>query len=131
VNFAVACGKVMRMKRPAKVYEYSNCSTCKNALKYLDQKKVSYVKVPIVETPPSLTELKRMLELYDGQIGKLFNTSGQVYREMGLGTKLKGMTEAEALRLLSENGKLVKRPFILTEKGGAVGFKEAEWKEIY
>ncbi len=62
---------------------------------------------------------------------KLFNTSGVLYREMKIAEKLKsGMTEAEALKLLSANGKLIKRPFILTEKSGTVGFNETEWKKL-
>ena len=40
------------------------------------------------------------------------------------------MTEAEAFEVLSANGNLVKRPFLLTKVGGTAGFDEAEWKRI-
>lgn len=113
-----------------KIYAYANCSTCKNALKFLEKKKVPFELLPIVETPPTLVELKKMLAIYDGKIGKLFNTSGVLYREMKLGEKLKTMSEAAALSLLSKHGKLVKRPFVLSGKSGVVGFKEPEWKAI-
>lgn len=117
-----------------KVYEYQNCSTCKKALKYLDTKKVSYKKVPIVEHPPSVAELKKMLgylKADGGNFKNLFNTSGVMYRELEISKKIKeGMTEAEAIKLLSQNGKLVKRPFLLTEKSGTVGFKEEVWKKL-
>lgn len=113
-----------------KIYEYSGCSTCKKALNFLDQKKIEYKKIAIVDQPPTLSELKKMLRFYDGQIGKLFNTSGLVYREMKLGENLKTMTEAQALGLLAKNGKLIKRPFALDETSGRVGFKEEEWKEM-
>ncbi len=113
-----------------RVYEYANCSTCKKALKFLEMKKVKFEAIPIVDQPPTLVELKKMLAFYDGKIGKLFNTSGLVYREMKLGEKLPKMTEAEALTLLSKNGKLVKRPFAISAKIGRVGFKETEWKDL-
>ena len=113
-----------------KVYEYANCSTCKKALKYLEKKKISFEAVSIVDQPPTLAELRKMLAYYDGKIGKLFNTSGLVYREMKLGEKLPKMTDAEALALLSKNGRLVKRPFILADGAGRVGFNEAEWKVL-
>lgn len=113
-----------------KVYAYSGCSTCKNAIKYLEKKKIPFEEIPIVDQPPTLSELKKMLAFYDGKIGKLFNTSGLVYREMGLGEKLKNMSESDALVLLSKHGKLVKRPFVLSEKSGVVGFKEDEWKKL-
>ncbi len=62
---------------------------------------------------------------------KLFNTSGVLYREMKISEKLKsGMTEAEALKLLSTNGKLIKRPFFMTGTSGTVGFDETEWKKL-
>ena len=117
-----------------KVYEYEKCSTCKNALKFLDSKGVKYEKVSIVDQPPTETELKKMLgfiKAIGGTIKNLFNTSGQVYRELNVADKLKaGMTESEALKLLSKNGKLIKRPFLLTKNGGTVGFKPKVWEEL-
>lgn len=114
-----------------RVYEYANCSTCKKALKFLDQKKVSYERVPIVDQPPTMSELKDMLAHQNGELKKLFNTSGQLYRELGISEKLPKMSEAEALKLLSQHGKLVKRPFVLTGERGLVGFKEDEWKKAF
>lgn len=116
-----------------KVYEYDKCGTCKKALKFLDARKVGYERVAIVDHPPTLAELKKMLG-FVGDIRKLFNTSGLVYRELKLGEKLPGMTEAQALKLLASNGKLIKRPFALAtahgKEMGLVGFKEAEWKKL-
>ena len=116
-----------------KIFEYNNCSTCKKALKYLDTNKVKYDKIAIVETPPKLSELKQMLKYLKAQgksIKNLFNTSGQVYREMKMSEKMKDYTENELLALLSNDGKLIKRPFLITEKDGTVGFNEAEWKKL-
>jgi arsenate reductase (glutaredoxin) len=41
------------------------------------------------------------------------------------------MPPAEALRLLSTNGNLVKRPFVVTDRGGLVGFKVEEWEQFF
>lgn len=114
----------------ARVYEYEKCSTCRQALKFLDARKVGYQRVPIVDQPPTMAELKTMLA-YVGDIRRLFNTSGLVYREMGLGEKLKTMKEADALALLAKNGRLVKRPFVLLKDRGLLGFKEDEWKAAF
>jgi arsenate reductase len=111
-----------------KVYEYEKCSTCRKALKFLDAKGVAYEKIPIAEKPPTTGELKRMLEAQGGNLKKLFNTSGLQYRELKMSEKLPGMSAEEALRLLSSNGMLVKRPFALGEKFAAVGFDEKQWK---
>lgn len=117
-----------------KVYEYSNCSTCKQALKFLDSKGVKYEKIAIVEQPPTKDELKRMLEILKadgGSLKNLFNTSGVQYREQGIAEKLKnGMTETQAIDLLSKNGKLIKRPFLLGGGKGTVGFKADVWSKL-
>ena len=38
-----------------KVYAYKGCSTCKNALKFLDAGGVTYKELAIRETPPGKT----------------------------------------------------------------------------
>ena len=110
-----------------KIYEYKNCGTCRNALKFLDAKKVAYQKLPIREQPPTEAEIRRMLG-YLGDIKKLFNTSGQDYRALGVKDKLPRMTTDQVVKLLAQNGNLIKRPFVLTDKNGWVGFNEAMWK---
>lgn len=117
-----------------KIYEYSNCSTCKKALKFLDSQGISYKKMAIVETPPSSAELKEMLQNLKAQgldIKKMFNTSGLVYKEMKLSEKLPNMSEAEALKLLASDGKLIKRPFVIGDKKYLLGFKEDEWMATF
>ncbi len=117
--------------KKTKVYEYAQCSTCKKALKFLEARKVAFDKIPIVDQPPTPAELVRMLELVGGELKRLFNTSGQLYRELGMSEKFKSLSQAEAISLLAKHGKLIKRPFVLTSNGGAVGFNEAEWKRLF
>lgn len=114
-------------KSPAVVYVYSGCSTCRDALKWLNAHNVAFVEKPIRETPPSLAELKQMLAFQNGNLRRLFNTSGLEYRAMKLSDKLPTISEHDALALLTGNGKLVKRPFVLGEKFGLVGFDEKAW----
>ncbi|MFC5454837.1 arsenate reductase family protein [Prosthecobacter fluviatilis] len=114
-----------------KVYAYSGCSTCKNAIKWLKGHGVAYEELAIRETPPTVAELKVMLSAYEGDVRRLFNVSGMDYRSLGLKDKLPGMSTDEALEMLAGNGNLVKRPFVVDEKGKVrlVGFKEAEWEK--
>ena len=118
-----------------KVYEYKNCSTCQKAIQWLDSKKKTYERLPIVDKPPSLKELQQMLQYLKcegGTFKNLFNTSGVQYRELKISDRIKeGLTENEALKLLVKNGKLIKRPFVLGPQCGAVGFKEDTWKKLF
>lgn len=114
-----------------KVYVYRGCDTCRKALKYLAEKKVDFQEIAIREQPPSVMELKRMLEIYEGDLRRLFNTSGMDYKAMNMKEKLPTLSVKEALELLHANGNLVKRPFALMDKSGAVGFKTDEWDKLF
>ena len=111
-----------------KVYIYDKCSTCKKALKFLDEKGIRYIKIPIRDKPPTKGELKPMLDANEGELRKLFNTSGMDYRQLNIKDKLPGMTENEAIALLAGNGNLIKRPFAISETTKLVGFKEPLWQ---
>src|SRR5262245_60077548 len=113
-----------------KIYAYKNCDTCRKALKWLDAKGRKYEVIPIREQPPSEAELKRMLQIYNGEIRRLFNTSGQDYKSLNMKEKLPKMNAAEAIQLLARNANLVKRPFALNKETGVAGFNEEEWKEL-
>jgi len=116
---------------PVVVYVYSGCSTCRDALKWLNAQKIAFVEKPIRETPPSHAELKQMLAFQNGNLRRLFNTSGLEYRALKLSEKLPVLSEAEALAFLASNGKLVKRPFVLGEKFGLVGFDVKIWSATF
>lgn len=107
-----------------KVYHYPQCSTCKKALAFLNKQGVKYEAINIVKQPPTISELRVMLANVGDSIQKLFNTSGQLYREMNIKQLLPSLTIDQSLLLLSEHGKLIKRPFILNGERGTVGFDE-------
>ena len=109
--------------------EYPPCSTCKKAKKWLDDNGVSYTARHIKEQNPSYEELKAWYEKSGLPLKKFFNTSGLVYKDLGLKEKLPTMTEEEQLRLLATGGMLVKRPLVVSDDFVITGFKEAEWAE--
>jgi arsenate reductase len=109
------------------VYLYQNCSTCRNAKKWLQEKGIAFEEKAIRETPPSVEELSRAEAVLG--LSKLFNSSGNDYREMGMKDRLPGMTKEEAFALLSTKGNLVKRPFVIGDGLALTGFKPAEWEK--
>jgi arsenate reductase len=114
-----------------KLYQYPKCSTCRKASKFLAENGVEFASIDITEHPPQKVELKAMLASYDGDIRKLFNTSGVQYRELNMKEKLPTMSENQAIDLLADNGKLIKRPFLLnTDRRGIVGFKQTDWENF-
>ena len=114
-----------------KIYAYKNCDTCRKAKKFLEANEIKHEVIPIREQPPSKSELKAMLSRYDGNIQKLFNTSGGDYKAMKMKEKIPKMTDAEAVHLLSKNGNLIKRPFAIKDDTGTVGFIESVWYDMF
>lgn len=114
-----------------KIGKYNRCGSCRKAMKFLDENGKAYTSMEILETPPTVEDLKMMLGYLDGNIKKLFNTSGVKYREGNYKEKIKDMSDNEILELLSENGALIKRPFVLGEETGTVGFKDDVWKSLF
>lgn len=113
------------------LYTLSNCDTCRRATKWLRDRGITFVERAIRETPPSLPELETMRSAYLGELRPLFNTSGKDYRELGIAEKLPRLSEKEALELLSRNGNLVKRPFLIGEGVAKVGFNEEQWSHLF
>ncbi len=109
------------------VYTLKNCSTCREAVKWLRAQKIEFVEKPIRETPPTVTELRAVLAAQDGQVRKLFNTSGLEYRALKIAEQLPTLSEDDALALLARNGSLVKRPLLVRGAVGLVGFDPTEW----
>ena len=87
--------------------------------------------VDIVTTPPSKTELQRIQKLAGVPVKKLFNTSGQSYREGRFGERLATMTDAQAFEALANDGKLIKRPLVVGSDFALVGFDESAYAKRF
>lgn len=109
---------------------YPKCTTCQKAKKWLDENNIEYTERHIVENNPSYQELKAWYEKSGFPLKKFFNTSGLLYKEMELKSKLPLMSEDEKLKLLATNGMLVKRPIVIDGEKVFVGFKESEWERL-
>lgn len=108
---------------------YPKCSTSNKAEKWLIEHDVSYGFRDIKLENPTREDLEAIWKLSGLPIKRLFNTSGQLYRQMELSKKVPNMTEDEILDLLATDGMLVKRPILAGKDFALIGFKEKEWEE--
>jgi len=108
---------------------YSQCSTCKKAQQWLDERGVSYHVRDIKADRPSYAELKHWHRISGLPLKSFFNTSGKRYRELNLKDRLPEMSDEEKLKLLATDGMLVKRPILVGDDYILLGFKPSEWKE--
>lgn len=108
---------------------YPKCTTCRKARKWLDENQITYEFRDIKLENPTYEELSRWHQRSGLPLKKFFNTSGLLYKSMGLKDRLPGMSEEEMLKLLATDGMLVKRPLLVGEDFVLVGFKESQWAE--
>ena len=110
------------------IYAYKNCDSCRKAIKWLEDNGVPHEVKAIRETPPSVEELTTAMKYFSGDLRRLFNSSGTDYRDLGIKAKLSSMSEEEAIDMLSKNGNLIKRPFLIGDGKVMTGFKPEIWQ---
>lgn len=108
---------------------YPKCSTCRKAKNWLEEHNIEFESRHIVEDNPTAQEIEEWWKKSDLPLKRFFNTSGQVYRKLGLKDKLPDMSEEEQFEILSTDGMLVKRPVLVGDDFVLVGFKIKEWEE--
>lgn len=106
---------------------YKRCSTCREAMKYLDNNDIAYQYRDIMTENPNVEELNSWIIQSGLPIKRFFNTRGVVYRELKLKDTIDSMSKNEAIEVLSTNGKLIKRPLLISDQGIFVGYH----KELY
>tara|TARA_Y100001968_G_scaffold290357_1_gene294090 strand:+ start:411 stop:767 length:357 start_codon:yes stop_codon:yes gene_type:complete len=113
-----------------KFYSYSSCSTCRKAKNWLEENSILFEMISIVDNPPSREIINSAIsQIEDRKL--IFNTSGKSYRELGA-VVVKSLTNEEAVEALFNDGKLLKRPFLVDESGRVlIGFKVDLWKKFF
>ena len=107
-------------------YSYPKCSTCRKASKWLDQNNINFELIDIIKEPPSKEFLELALIQFSSDIKKIFNTRGKSYKSIEF--DILDLTKKRIIELLSNNGKLIKRPFlIINESKLILGFNESEY----
>jgi arsenate reductase len=111
------------------VLAYAGCSTCKSALSWLSAHGITPVVRPIVDEPPTPAELSSWVAASGLSIRKWLNTSGQSYRGLGK-PRVDAASDAEIAAWLSADGKLVKRPVLVSGDRVLVGFKPEAYEAL-
>lgn len=88
-------------------------------------------EIHIVNNPPDKETLRSLWQKSGQELKDFFNTRGVSYRELGLKDKLPKLTEEEQLDYLASDGKLIKRPIVTDGNQVTVGFKEAQFNEVW
>ncbi len=118
------------MEASVKIFSYSRCGTCRKAIDWLNENKIEYQLVDIINCPPSRQVFVEAIKQL-GDRKYLLNTSGKSYRTIGSDT-IKKMSDNDVIKLLLSDSKLIKRPFLIHPNGDIlVGFKKIAWENSF
>lgn len=109
------------------ILQYPKCGTCRKAIKWLNENNIDVTLRDITVDNPTKDELNEWIARSGLPCAKFFNTSGHIYKEQNLKEKVKVANRDEMIGMLSENGKLVKRPLLISDNFVLVGFNEDGW----
>ncbi|MGX7108071.1 Spx/MgsR family RNA polymerase-binding regulatory protein [Facklamia miroungae] len=115
-----------------KIYGLKQCSTCQKVIKLMQSEGFELSPmIDIRQEPPTIEELERVYQSYEGHIRKMLNTSGQAYRDLNLKNRLEDLSKDEVFTLMLEDGMLIKRPLILDNEKGSAGSNIKQLKQIW
>ena len=107
-------------------YTYPKCSTCRKASKWLDQNNIDYQLIDIIKEPPSKKYLELALIQFSSDIKKIFNTRGKSFKLINF--NILESKKDKIIELLSNDGKLIKRPFVIIDQRKLIlGFNASEY----
>jgi arsenate reductase len=112
----------------AVLYWLPNCSTCKKAKNFLEEKGIREIELRDVKEKP-LTRLE--VEDLAGLLGgaeNLFSRRAIKYRELKLNER--GLSEREMLDFMTREYTLLKRPVLVTGGTAVAGFNEKFWNRF-
>ena len=93
---------------------YPKCSTCKKAYQTLEELGIHAQYRDITKENPTVDEITSWIDR-GVSLKQLFNTSGQLYRQLDVKTKRKTYSDDQLIELLASDGMLVKRPIVISE----------------
>lgn len=102
-----------------KIMHNPRCSKSRATLALLTEQGIEPEIITYLEHPPSVKELKQILELLGRRPRELMRKGEAQYRELGLADE--SLDEAALLEAMVTHPKLIERPIVLANGKAAVG----------
>ncbi|MCF7823235.1 MAG: Spx/MgsR family RNA polymerase-binding regulatory protein [Candidatus Marinimicrobia bacterium] len=106
-------------------FDKKTCGTCKKAQAYLNENKVEFEIIDIINKPPDRELLNKFID--EDNVKQYLNPRSAIYRELKLGENIPD--KARAIELMLQDSNLIKRPFIVKGEIASFGFKPEEFQE--
>lgn len=101
-----------------KIYHNPRCRKSREALNIIQNHGVDPEIILYLEMPPSIKEIKALLEKLDINAFQLVRKEEKLYKENFKG---KDLSDEEWIKILADNPKLIQRPIIIDGKKAVIG----------
>lgn len=101
------------------IYHNPRCSKSRQTLALMQERNIEPAVIEYLKTPPSKSELRKILKLLGLQARDLLRTKEAEYKEQGLDNP--ELNEDQILDTMIQHPKLIERPIVVTEKAAAIG----------
>lgn len=102
-----------------RIYHNPRCSKSRQTLELLQKKELQPDVVEYLSTPPTMAELKEILQLLDLQPRQLMRTKEAEYKALGLDDAR--LTNQQLIKAMVEHPKLIERPIVVANGKAAIG----------
>lgn len=102
----------------ATIWHNNRCSNSRGALALLHDAGVEVEVINYLDTPPSTTQLRALLDEMGLPARELLRTKEPAYAELGLSSQLED--EAALVAAMAAHPSLINRPIVRTRKGTAL-----------
>lgn len=100
------------------IYHNPRCSKSRQTLQLLEEHKIQADVRLYLQEPPSVDELKNLLDLLNMSPLELMRTKETLYKELGLS---KDSSDEERLQAMHQNPKLIERPIVVHNNQAKLG----------
>ncbi len=119
-------GQNRAMATTAKIYHNPRCSTSRNTLALLEENGLEPTVIKYLDTPPSLDELRGLLDAAGLTPSEAVRKKESLYKELNLAEA----SEDELLEAMVANPILIERPLVVTDKGTVLARPVDKVREI-
>ncbi|WP_438341063.1 Spx/MgsR family RNA polymerase-binding regulatory protein [Lactiplantibacillus plantarum] len=111
-----------------RLYTQSSCHSSRVARQWLEAHGIEFKEKNFSVDSPTVQDLKRILSLTEHGVDDIISARSKAYPEIA--PKLPEMPLNEALKLLCDHPKLLRRPIIISDSKIQVGFNEDDIRQF-
>ena len=106
------------------LYTSPSCTSCRKAKKWFKEHGVAFVEQNIFVQPPSVKQLKLILQLTENGTEDIISTRSKDYKKLNL--NLETLSVGQLIGLITRHPGLLRRPLMFDNKRLQVGFNDDE-----